>query len=97
MSWFYNLRTMSKLMLAFAFISAIMATVGFVSMRNMSRINDMLGSIYDNDLKGTTSIMGGYIDLLEGARAARDGMLANDAQIAQASSATLDSNYAELQ
>jgi methyl-accepting chemotaxis protein len=50
MRWFFNLKTMTKLLLAFATVSAIMAFVGYSGLRQTERVNVELEDMYANKL-----------------------------------------------
>src|SRR5574337_651446 len=50
MQWFRNLKTMIKLMLGFALVSAIMAGIGYLGIRNMGSINTGVGEVYEQQL-----------------------------------------------
>ena len=56
MTWFKNLKTMAKLMLAFAFLALLMAVVGYQGMSGMSTINDKLATLYQRDMMGLAAI-----------------------------------------
>jgi methyl-accepting chemotaxis protein len=50
MRWFVNLKTMTKLIVAFSAVSVIMAFVGYVGMRQTERVNAELEDMYANKL-----------------------------------------------
>lgn len=50
MRWFKNLNMVIKLMLGFALVSALMAGMGYLSIRNMRSINAGIGDVYEQQL-----------------------------------------------
>ena len=50
MQWFLNLKTMTKLLVAFAAVCAIMGFVGYTGMRQTERVNTELEDMYKNRL-----------------------------------------------
>jgi len=50
MRWFADLKTMTKLILAFSLVSAVTAVVGYAGMVQMERIKGALNEIYDDHL-----------------------------------------------
>ncbi len=50
-AWFGNLRTMTKLMLGFSILGALLAVAGYLSVANMGRINDSVDNINNVQLK----------------------------------------------
>ena len=52
MKWFYNLGTTTKLVSAFLLLSAIMAMVGYSGVSGMGKINGMLNTMYERDVRG---------------------------------------------
>ena len=79
MRWFRNLKTMTKLMLGFASLGALLAGVGYVGVGNMARINGMLGTLYDRDVPGLIAAKQAEIDMWFIARDIRQMLLVPDA------------------
>ncbi|TXK71790.1 methyl-accepting chemotaxis protein [Paenibacillus sp. N3.4] len=50
MKWFYNLKTSIKLIASFSVISILLAFVGIYGLSNMSKVNDSLANMYNNNL-----------------------------------------------
>lgn len=57
MAWFNRMSVGAKLMLAFCAVSVVTAIVGLVGVSRMGTINDMLGSLYKNDLSGSVAML----------------------------------------
>ncbi len=76
MKWFKNLKVMTKLLLSVAFMSFIIALVGYVGIRDMTAINGMLNSLYDNETVGISHIKQANINLVAHQRAVRNYLLA---------------------
>lgn len=56
MKWFYNLKTMVKLIVAFLLISVIMTFVGVYGLSNLGKINGSLDDMYDNQLQAVAEV-----------------------------------------
>ena len=70
MQWFKNLKTMTKLMLGFALVGAIMGVIGYVGITNMGTISAGVGDVYEHQLiplkimaeaRGQTHRMRGFV------------------------------------
>ena len=78
MVWFYNLKTMKKLLLGFSLVSAIMAFVGYMGVSKMGQVNDMLNKLYENELVGISRAKEANISLIYIGRAVRMAVLETD-------------------
>ncbi len=78
MQWFRNLRTMAKLMLGFVLVGALTGGVGYVGISNMSKINDMLATLYERDMTGLKAIEEANVHLVEVERTVRGLILETD-------------------
>ena len=47
MRWFRNMRTLTKLMVGFGLVVAVLIVEGAIGLRNMGRINDELNDLYE--------------------------------------------------
>src|SRR5579872_4423082 len=56
MTWFKNLKTMTKLMLGFGILAVTMAVVGYLGLSGMSSINDNLAILYQRDMMGLAAV-----------------------------------------
>src|SRR5688572_28470621 len=90
MNLFYNLRTMTKLLVSFAMMSVVMAVVGYFGVSGMIRINDMLNSLYSRDLTGLNAVMQSQIERLAMARDVRDIVIATDPAAQERASRSLE-------
>ena len=77
MRWFYDLKIGSKLIVSFIVMAAITASVGFLGIKNTSKINDMLNSLYDNETMAISYTKEANIDLLYFARAQNKLLMAS--------------------
>lgn len=75
MRWFYNLKTLKKLLLGFAVVAAIMAGVGYMGMSGISRISDMQTLLYERELLGVSAIKEANTQLISIGRGVRQIML----------------------
>jgi len=75
MSWFYNLKTMKKLMIGFGLIGAAMALMGYVGVRNMGLMQENVERIYNRNLLGVSFIKDANSYLLHVERAVREAVL----------------------
>ena len=74
-SWFYDLKTMKKLMIGFGLIGAAMALMGYVGMRNMDLMQENVGRIYNRNLFGVSYVKDANSYLLHVERAVRETVL----------------------
>ncbi|HYD51786.1 MAG TPA: methyl-accepting chemotaxis protein [Gemmatimonadaceae bacterium] len=75
MNWFANLRTATKLTLAFSMACIITAFVGFTGVQRMGQINGMLNTLYERDLVGLSLINEANTDLAIIGRTVRQAVL----------------------
>ena len=80
MKWFRNMKIGMKLILSFMIVSALTATVGYVGIVNMGKINEAADSLYQNDLMGVSEVKDAKADLAEIGRALRSAVLASSAE-----------------
>ncbi len=78
MAWFYNLSTMKKLVLGFLVVSAITGAVGYTGVTGMSRLDAMLGTLYERDMKGLSDTKEANIKLMFIAREMRNAIIETD-------------------
>ncbi len=75
MRWFRNLKTVSKLMLGFALVGAILAGVGYMGVSGLAKVNGMLEILYGRDMTGLTAIKDAQVALFTIARDMRQSLL----------------------
>ncbi len=80
MKWFYNQKIGKKLIISFLVLCFITGLVGFLGLRNMGKINDMLHSLYKNDTIGISDLKGSNIDFLNFSRAEGNFLLASSTE-----------------
>ena len=78
MNWFKNRKTVTKLMIGFGRIAAMLAFVAYRGIRLRRGVNTMLNTMYERDLKGLSSIKEANINLIYIGRAFRAAILAGD-------------------
>ena len=78
MTWFKNLRTMTKLMLSFGFMALLLGVVGYLGLNAMSQVNGMMATLYQLDMKGSGAIkdVATYVAMV--GRQTRGAVLATD-------------------
>lgn len=77
MAWFNNLRVGVKLISAFILMALITATVGWIGISNMNRIDALADQMYEVELRGISEIKEANVQLLNGSRAIRNLLLAD--------------------
>ncbi len=78
MNWFRNCKTVTKLMIGFGLIAAMLGFVAYRGVAAADGINGMLNTMYERDLKGLDSIKEANINLIYIGRAYRAAILASD-------------------
>ena len=96
MRWFYDLKTMMKLMLSFGFISALMIMVGSLGISGMGEINANVTSLYERDMKGLTDVKDADILVLRVMRTVRQVMIETDPRAQEEQQRQLDRLDVEL-
>ncbi|MDR3568910.1 MAG: methyl-accepting chemotaxis protein [Syntrophobacteraceae bacterium] len=76
MQWFYDLKIGSKLVTAFIIMAAITSIVGYLGIENMSKIDDMLGSLYTKETVGISYSKQANVDLINFSREQQNFLLA---------------------
>ncbi|MBF0537552.1 MAG: MCP four helix bundle domain-containing protein [Nitrospirae bacterium] len=76
MSWFYNMKTATKLILGFLIVAVITAVVGIVGITNMGTINSMADVMYARELLGVSYIKEANINILFIARTEKNYIMA---------------------
>jgi len=84
MNWFYNMKTMKKLILGFATVCAIMVFVGYMGLTRMGEISQMASDLYEIELLGVSNAKEVNVNLLQVNRAACNTIISSDpAEIAE--------------
>jgi methyl-accepting chemotaxis protein len=74
-AWFYDLKTIQKLMLGVALIAGVLALMGYVGLRNVSLMRDNIEQIYSRNLLGLSYFKDAKSSLLYIERAVREAIL----------------------
>ncbi len=77
MNWFRDLRVVAKLMLSAAIMSFLIALVGYIGIRDIGVVNEMLNDLYKNETLGISYIKGANAHLIAHQRAVRNLVLAS--------------------
>ena len=75
MKWFDNLKIGNKLLAGFLIVSAITGLVGGMGIKNMKDIDDMLNTLYQNELLGLSYLKDANINLVYLHRAEKNAIL----------------------
>ncbi len=96
MTWFKNARTMTKLMLGFGLLAALMALVGYEGMNGMGQIDDKLAALYQKDMRGLSAIQDVATDIALVGRQIRSAVLATDMAAVQREKDKVEALYLRL-
>jgi len=96
MTWFYNLKTVSKLIFGFSLACTLTAVVGYLGVTNMQRINDMMTVMYERDLVGLSSTKQAWITLVQVGREARKVVLTETPEDTEKSAAAIAKGFDTL-
>jgi len=96
MSWFKNLRTVVKLLLAFCLMAVLTAFVGYKGVAAAGDLNTMLDKLYDKELMGISSIQNSNVIRLQIARDVRMAMSIKDKVQKQQIAANVDKAFGNL-
>jgi methyl-accepting chemotaxis protein len=76
MQWFKDIKIATKLITAFMLVGVITAVVGFMGISNMSKINTMADTMYQQDTLGISYIKEANVDVIYIGRAEKNLLLA---------------------
>jgi methyl-accepting chemotaxis protein len=76
MKWFYDLKIGVKLIVSFLLLTVVTGFVGYLGISNMGKINGMLDSLYERELKGDSLVKEANIKMVYFDRAERNFLLA---------------------
>jgi len=79
MTWIKNLKTMTKVLLGFGLMAALVGFVGYQGLRGMQVIADQLDSLVDRDALGLSLVKGANLNLILMMQSLSDAILAHDA------------------
>jgi methyl-accepting chemotaxis protein len=80
MNWFKNLNAAPRLMLSFGVLLLLTLGIGYLAITNLSKANDRVQSLYQNDMKGIIAIEGIDTSRIDLAKADRDAYVKIDDQ-----------------
>jgi methyl-accepting chemotaxis protein len=93
MKWYKNAPNALKLMLAFGFLAALIAFVGYQGIASCNAVNNMLGSLYERDMAGLDHAMHAVVTLTKVGRSLRQALLETDAQRIEARRGELEGEF----
>ena len=96
MTWFKNLRTVSKLILVFGFICLLTGVVGYQGIGGMNNMNSMLGRFSETELPGMVAIKDVYIAVTMSGRHLRQTMIELDRSALGADREKLEKDFADI-
>ena len=80
MKWFKNLKIGSKIIFGFLVVSVITGVIGGIGIKNMKDIDDMLNTLYQNELIGLSNLKDANINLIYLHRAEKNAILSETMQ-----------------
>lgn len=83
MQWFKNQKTVTKLMLGFGLMAALMGFVGYEGICGMRETNDLLEDLYKKHTLGVAHLKEANVDLVNISRAVRNAILDDEADDVQ--------------
>jgi methyl-accepting chemotaxis protein len=75
MSWFKNLNAMPRLISSFGIVLALTLGISYLAITNLSKANERIGALYQEDMTGAMSIMDINYERAMNGRSVRDAML----------------------
>jgi methyl-accepting chemotaxis protein len=96
MTWFRNLRTVVKLVLAFTVTAALTGFVGYKGVSAAGDINQMLNTLYDKELIGVATIEKANIIRVGISRDLRNAILVKDQSQRQQTAAKIEKSFNDL-
>jgi methyl-accepting chemotaxis protein len=75
MSWFKNLNATPRLMISFGVLLVLTLGIGYLSIDNLSKANDRLGALYQEDMLGAMRVNDIAVARAMNGRSVRDAML----------------------
>ena len=96
MTWFKNLKTMTKLMLGFGTMALLMALVGYQGLSGMGKIDSMLAELYQKDLIGIDAIDNVLSSIALVGRETRGTVISTDMAVMQKSKEAVDQLFGEV-
>lgn len=96
MTWFKNLRTMPKLLLAFGLMALLMALVGYEGVNGMSQLNATLETMYDRDVAGLSAVMDVDSGVAKCGRGLRQIAIDENASEVQADAQAVEASLADV-
>ncbi len=90
MNWFKNLSAFKKLITGFGLVCVIMGGVGYIGVSRTARVNDMLNSMYENELLGISRCKEANVRLVSIRSTMRNVLIQEDAAEKQRASDRLE-------
>jgi methyl-accepting chemotaxis protein len=96
MTWFRNLKTASKLLTGYVFISVLSVLAGYLALARLERTNHMLEDLHGKHLVGLAHIAQAHVWQLHAARAVRSAVLAGSREEAERHTAEIEKDLTKL-
>ncbi len=96
MTWFKNLRTATKLMLAFCSMALVLGFVGYEGLSAASTIDTLGDTLYERHMLGLSAIKQAIIARITVGRDSRSAILSKDAAEAQSWGKKIDKSFASV-
>src|ERR1035441_8035923 len=75
MQWFRDRKTVTKLMLGFGLIAALMCVLGLEGIRNLAALNARTRDMYEHHVLGLNFLKDGHLQLTTAGKSMRNAML----------------------
>jgi methyl-accepting chemotaxis protein len=96
MNWFKNLRTLAKLVLAFALVCGLMAIVGYQGISATSLLDDTIDSLYQREMLGLSAVKQADTDRLKVEADTRAAILASDKELMEQKGRDVEQDFAAM-
>ena len=83
MTWFKNLKTMTKLMLGFGALALLIGVVGYQGLSGMGKMDEMMSTLYDKEMLGVSAIKDVATSVAMAGRQARNVVISADMAVMQ--------------
>ena len=91
MNWLYEMKTSKKVMLGFSLLCLAVGLSGYLGLRGMNTINQMLNDLYEHETQGISCIKEAEVDVVAIGREIRQMVLETDDATMRKNKATIDS------
>jgi methyl-accepting chemotaxis protein len=96
MKWFYNFKTMTKLLISFVLMSCVMTAVGYFGISGMASINGENDKLYELHMMGLNAVQNAQVERLTIARDIRDVIIKTEVAEQEKSLRSIDEHDTKL-